>query len=228
MNDFGLLLFFAIAWFAMHPGIAGSAVRTRLVSVVGDNGFRGLFSLLSALMLGGLIWSYARAPFYPLWFAPRPIYYIPVVLVPIALVLFAGAFSVPNPTAVAAERMLARDDPARGVLRITRHPFLVGVALWGVAHLLVNGDVAAVLFFGSLTGTAIVGTFDIDRKRVRTNPEEWDRYRRVTSRFPFIAILQKRNRLALGELVIPLTIGAVLTLVLLHFHGRWFGASPLP
>jgi uncharacterized membrane protein len=228
MTAFVPLLAFALAWFAIHPGIAGSSLRWALVERMGEKRFRGLFSLLSAGCLTGLVWSYSRAPFYPLWFAPRAVFHVPLVIVPIAFVLFVGAFTVPNPTSVAAERVLARPEPARGVLRITRHPFLWAVALWGLAHGLVNGDVASLLFFGSLTATALVGTRDIDAKRQRTNPEEWEKYRSVTSNPPLLAILEGRNRLVLHELLVPIAGSALLTVILLWFHGRWFGASPLP
>jgi uncharacterized membrane protein len=70
-------------------------------------------------------------------------------------------------------------------------------------------------------------TFDIDRKRARTNPKEWERYRNATSSLPLAAILQDRNRLVARELVVPLLIGGLLTVALVHFHARWFGASPL-
>jgi uncharacterized membrane protein len=33
--------------------------------------------------------------------------------------------------------------------RVMRHPFLWGVALWAIAHLLTNGDMASLLLFGA-------------------------------------------------------------------------------
>jgi uncharacterized membrane protein len=228
MASFLPLAVLAAMWFAIHPGIAGSGVRGRLVRRVGEPGFRGIFSLLSAVTLTGLIWSYAAAPVHPLWLAPRAAFHVPLLVVPVAFVLLAGAFTVPNPTAVAAEHVLARPDAARGVLRITRHPFLWAILLWSTSHLLVNGDVASLLFFGSFAATALVGTFDIDAKRRRADPQHWERYRAVTSNVPFAAILTRQNQLVLRELALPIALGAVLTVVLIHFHASWFGPSPLP
>lgn len=39
-------------------------------------------------------------------------------------------------------------DIARGIVRITRHPFLWGVALWALVHFIVNGDLASVILSG--------------------------------------------------------------------------------
>ncbi len=137
-----------------------------------------------------------------------------------------GAFSVPNPTAVGAEKVLERTDAARGVLRITRHPFLWATALWSGAHLLVTGHVAAILFFGSLLITALRGTRSIDEKRRRTNKAEFTRYLEITSNIPFAAIVQGKNRLAWSELWVPLVIAGLLMAVLLKVHQRLFGFSP--
>jgi uncharacterized membrane protein len=213
-------------WFGIHPVIAGSKIRWALVARVGENAFRALFSLLSAGALTLLLWQYSRAAFYPLWFAPGGVRHLPLLIVPVGLLLFVGSFTVPNPTVVRGERLL--DKEARGVLRITRHPFLWGVLLWAVAHMLVNGDVAALLFFGSFALTAVVGAFDIDRKRRTTNPEEWARFAAATSNLPFAAIVSGRNRLALRELALPLALTGLLSALLLYFHGPLFGASALP
>ncbi len=125
-----------------------------------------------------------------------------------------------------AEKVLERTDAARGVLRITRHPFLWATALWSGAHLLVTGHVAAILFFGTLLVTALRGTGSIDEKRRRTNKAEFGRYLEITSNVPFAAIIQGKNRLAWSELWVPVVIAGLLLAVLLHVHQRLFGFSP--
>jgi uncharacterized membrane protein len=217
----------SFAWFAIHAFIAGSELRWWIVQRVGKRAFSAVFSLLS---LGSLLFlsdAYRKAAFYPLWFSPRIIHFLPLAVMPFALVLLVGAFSVPNPTAVGAEKVLERTDAARGVLRITRHPFLWATALWSAAHLLVTGHVAAILFFGTLLLTALRGTSSIDEKRRRTNKAEFSRYLEITSNVPFAAIIQGKNRLALSELWVPLVVAALLLAVLLHMHQRLFGFSPL-
>ena len=216
----------SFAWFAIHAVVAGSELRWWLLERLGPRAFSAFFSLLSLASLLFLIAAYRKAPFYPLWFSPRVIHWLPLVVMPFALVLLVGAFSVPNPTAVGAEKVLERTDAARGVLRITRHPFLWATALWSGAHLLVTGHVAAILFFGSLFLTAVRGTSSIDEKRRRTNKAEFSRYLEITSNVPFAAIIQGKNRLAWSELWVPIVIAGLLMAVLLHVHQRLFGFSP--
>jgi uncharacterized membrane protein len=216
----------SFVWFGIHAFVAGSELRWFVVQRLGQRAFAGIFSILSLASLWFLIASYRKASFYPLWFAPPPIHWLPLLVMPLALTLLVGAFSVPNPTAVGAEQVLQRTDAARGVLRITRHPFLWSVALWSGAHLLVTGHVAAILFFGSFLATALRGTSSIDEKRRRTNKAEFARYAEVTSNLPFAAIVAGRNRLAWGELWVPVVIAGLLLAVLIHLHQRLFGFSP--
>jgi uncharacterized membrane protein len=226
MDPLTRLALAAAAWFAIHPGIAGSSVRVWFAARFGENAFRLAFSVLSLVTLVALIFAYRRAPCAPLWITPRPLLYLPIVVMPFAFVLLAGAFTVPNPASVGGETALSAEEPARGALRITRHPFLWATAAWSFVHLVVNGSVASALFFGSMLLTALVGTRDIDRKRERTNPEAWARYARVTSNLPFAAIVSGRNRLVLRELGSALAAGAVLTAVVLALHAQLFHVRP--
>lgn len=218
----------ASLWFLIHPLIAGSALREKLVARWGERGFQGFFSVLSLASLAWLCVAYSRAPCAPLWQAPAVAYWLPIAVVPAAFVLAVGAYTVPNPTSAGQEAALSREEPARGVLRITRHPFLVGVALWSAAHFLVNGNVASAWFFGSLFLTAVRGTVDIDRKRARRAPEVFASYRARTSIVPFAAIATGRNQLVWRELRLPLALGVVLTAIVLAFHRTWFLVSPVP
>ena len=219
----------ALIWFLIHVAVAGARpVRGALAARLGEPGFRGAFSLLSLVSLLWMCRAYARTPCSPLWATPAALYYLPLLVLPPAYVLLAGAFSVPNPTIVGKESALEGEDSARGVLRITRHPFLVAVALWSGVHLLVNGNLASLLFFGSLFLTAVFGTRNIDRKRMRHSPAAFSRYRELTSVVPFLAIVRGKNRLVLRELWLPLAVGAVLTLLTLAFHDQLFHVSAIP
>jgi len=51
---------------------------------------------------------------------------------------------------------------------ITRHPFLWGIALWALVHLIINGDLASLILFGSLLLLAVGGTLAIDARRGAT------------------------------------------------------------
>jgi uncharacterized membrane protein len=227
MNPHVTLAVAALLWFGIHRGVAGSGLRIWLAGRLGERGFQGFFSLLSLSTLSFLVYAYRRAPCEPLWTTPHALFWLPLAIVPLAFVFLVGAFSVPNPTAVGGERALERVEPARGMVRITRHPFLWGVMLWSGVHLLVNGNIPALLLFGSLFATAAVGTLDIDRKRARAAPEQWKRFSAVTSNLPFAAIVAGRNRLVLRELLPALALGLLVAAVLVYFHGSLFGLSAL-
>ena len=71
---------------------------------------------------------------------------------------------------------------------MTRHPFLMGVALWAFLHLVANGDVASVLLFGTLLVVALAGAPSIDAKRRRGVGEQaWNGFASRTSIVPFAA-----------------------------------------
>jgi uncharacterized membrane protein len=89
--------------------------------------------------------------------------------------------------------------PIYGITRVTRHPRLCGVSLWAVAHLLVNGQLAAVLMFGALLVTALNGMVSIDHKRRRVLGAVWDEFEAQTSRLPFAAIVAGRTRFEVSE-----------------------------
>ena len=226
--EFARLAIAALAWFLLHAAVAGSSLRGALVRRFGDKAYRGGFSLASLAALWWLVYEYGHAPFVLLWATPRLLSFLPVVIVPVAFVFLVGGFTVPSPTAIGGEKHLADAEPARGLLRVTRHPFLWSAALWAFAHLVVNGDAGSLLFFASLGITALRGGFDIDRKRRRTNPAEFARFEQATSNVPFVAMLAGRNRLVLREVWLPLGLGLALALGAVALHPHFFGASAVP
>jgi uncharacterized membrane protein len=66
--------------------------------------------------------------------------------------------------------------PPEGIVRVTRHSFLIGVGLWAVVHLIANGDVASFIFFGALAVTALAGPVSIDAKRRRALGPAWQSF----------------------------------------------------
>jgi hypothetical protein len=108
--------------------------------------------------------------------------------------------TTPAATGVGGGALLAKPDTVRGIHRITRHPFLWGVAIWAVVHLVFNTGVPERVFFGTFLLVAVAGTFSIDAKRARRYGESWPAYARQTSNFPFVAIVQGRNQLRLAEI----------------------------
>ncbi len=217
----------ALFFVGVHLLIAGTGIRDRIVRVLGERGYLGAFSVLA---LVGIVWLCASwagtPPAAPLWNAPllRPFV---LLLIFVAFAFAAIGLTTPSPTATGGEGKLEKGEPARGILRITRHPFLWGVALWGSCHVAVNPDAPSLLFFGSLLLLAVLGPLSIDAKRRRKHGERWDRFAAVTSNVPFAAIVAGRNRLALGELGgWRIGLAVVLYTAFLLGHAMLFGASP--
>lgn len=217
----------AVAFAAMHLLIAGTRVRDALVARLGEKTYLGAFSLASAAVLGWLIWAYAGAR-QPALTPLLELRWLAAVLVFVAFTLIVLGLATPGPTVVGGEKLLTREDPARGIHRITRHPFLWGVALWALVHAIYNPQRANLLFFGTFIVVAGFGTFSLDTKRARVHGEAWQRYARLTSNIPFAAIAQGRTKLALAELgwVKPAVVVAVYAAFVLT-HAYFFGLPAL-
>jgi uncharacterized membrane protein len=196
-------------------------VRAKLVAAMGEWPYRGVYSAVSFVTLGAMIWAYIGVPSEALWPGLR---LLPLAVTPLAFVLIAcGYFR--NPTMVGADSLLKSEEPARGVIRITRHPIMWGVMLWALAHVLAAGEAKALVFFGGLFLVALLGTLSMDRRK-RANPD-FVRFAQVTSHLPFVAIAQGRNRLAWREIgwTRP-SIGLAAFALFFVLHPWLFGARP--
>ena len=218
----GHLLAAAALFLATHY-VASTPLRARLVAALG-HAYLGLYSLVAFATLGYLGWAYYHAPFAGLWYAPE-LRRLPLVVMPIAFVLIAGALMTRNPTAVMQEKALQADAPARGILRVTRHPLMWGIALWAASHILARGDAAALVFFGTFLVLALTGTVLIDRRKRALLGNDWQRFAAVTSNVPFAAIVQGRNQLEVGEIGWRQPgVALALYVLMLWLHPMLFGA----
>jgi uncharacterized membrane protein len=145
------------------------------------------------------------------------------------MLLIVPGLTTPNPTSVRMESRLERPDVVRGMVRVTRHPFLWGVAVWAAGHLLVNGDAAGIVLFAGMLALALFGTVSIDAKRRRALGKSWDAFAAQTSNTPFAAIAAGRQRLDLAEIGwwrILLAVGV--WAAFLWGHPYLFGVAALP
>jgi len=180
------LLLAAIFFAGIHLGIAGTTVRDRATAALGESAYRVAFSLASVVGLAWIVAAYNRAPYIATWgmlewWKPFAI----ISMLPASLLVVIG-LTTPNPTSVAQEGRLAQ--PPQGIVRVTRHPFLTGVGLWALVHLIGNGDVASLVFFATWAVVAFAGTVSIDRKRRRLMGAAWEPFAAQTSVVPFAAV----------------------------------------
>ena len=219
-------LLLAAALFLATHYLASTPLRAKLVAALGK-AYLGLFSLVAFATLGYMIWAYYRAPFFNLWYAVA-LRYVPLIIMPFALLLIVCGLLTRNPTLVGQEGLLKAGDPVHGILRVTRHPLMWGFALWAASHIAARGDVAALVFFSTFLLLALSGTVLIDRRKAATLGEDWRRYAAVTSNVPFAAIAAGRNRFRPGEIGwLNPVVALALYVLLLGQHADLFGASPL-
>ena len=216
----------AIVFVGGHFLISSTPLRAAIAARIGERAYLGAFTVFAAATLAWLGLAYRAAPRIELWAWETGARHLALTLVALASVLVVAGLTTPSPTVVGAG---ARGlDEARGIVRITRHPFLWGVALWAAAHLAANGDSASVILFASLMVLALAGTLAIDRKCRARLGEAWERFAAATSNVPFAAIVARRQRLDLAGIGIWRLLGAVaLYLALLMGHEAVIGVDPL-
>ncbi|MDB5499966.1 MAG: hypothetical protein JWP28_3997 [Phenylobacterium sp.] len=229
-----LSLIAAASYFlAIHLLVSGTRVRDALTGQIGVARYMGFFAIASVAGLAWLIIAFAQArqaPANDVYWTISPITrQVQIGLQLLATLLVVPGLTTPNPASVRQEGALDRPNAVRGMLRITRHPFLWGVAIWAAGHLLVNGDAASVVLFGSMLLLALVGTASIDAKRRRALGAKWEAFAAQTSNVPFAAIVQGRQRLKIGEIGWWRIVLAVAVWALLAWaHPYLFGVRALP
>ena len=122
----------------LHLVPSAPPLRAALVARMGAVPYRGAFSLIALASLVMVVWGFSEAPYEPVYAPPTWGRHAAMGLVPIALVLFAAA-----------------NMPTR-IRAAVRHPMLLGLLIWGLAHLVANGDLRSVVLFGTFAGFAVV------------------------------------------------------------------------
>jgi uncharacterized membrane protein len=227
-----MLVAAAAAFLALHLIVAGTKLRDSFTGAIGDGPYLGLFSLASLALIVWLVVAYnaaQRGNDPQLFDLGQGVRHLGIPVVALAFLIGVQGLFLKNPTRV--QMGAAASDPAtvNGVLRITRHPFLWGVAIWSAFHLVAKGDAASTIFFGTFFVLALLGTISIDAKRRRKLGPAWNAFAVATSNVPFAAVFGGRNRIRLGEIFgWRFWVAVVLFLAILFCHYRLFGVSPFP
>ena len=150
----GILLFAGVHFI---PSLA-PAFRVRAYERLGEGGYKGLFSLLLLASFALIIWGWRTTQ-------PTLVYLPPSALHSLALALLVLAFLL---MAVSARNSRLR--------LLIRHPQLTGVALWGISHLLLNGDSRSLALFGGMTVWALIEIVAISKRQgvwIKDQPPSW-------------------------------------------------------
>jgi uncharacterized membrane protein len=203
-----------------HLILSSRAVRGSLVARLGENGFRGLYSLFAFAFFVPLVWTYfANKHDGPwLWTVPhgplvRGIVYVGMG---VAFVLLVASFLRPSPAAI-----IPGNPEPYGVYRITRHPLLMALVIFGLVHLLVNGAASDVAFFGGFVVFTLIGARHQDARKLAEGTPGFRRFWEATPLVPFTGRDTLRGLRELSPVALVLGIGA--TVVVRWFHAAWFG-----
>ncbi|MBV8525227.1 MAG: NnrU protein [Acetobacteraceae bacterium] len=213
------LVIAGVAFCGSHILLSSTRLRGSLRDQLGERGFLLIYSLTALVIFAWFVAAYARAPTVPLWPRHRWTAFVPVLVMPLASIFLIAGYTTRNPTAVGMERSARADDPAPGILRVTRHPIMWAIGLWSISHLIANGDLSSLLFFGLLAALALGGSVMIDRKKQLALGGNWSRLAEVTSNPPFAALLAGRTRLRWSEIgLLRIVAGLLLYAVLYLAH----------
>jgi uncharacterized membrane protein len=183
----GIVVFLGIHLLPTIPGL-----RDRLVDRFGENGYKLFFSLLSVAGFILLVYGFARAPVVQVWTPPDWTRWVAIVLMLPAFIFLVATY-VPG------------EIKAR-----LKHPFLVAIKTWALAHLIANGDLASIILFGSFLAYAVYDRITL-------------KHRLPTGLIEVPANGGRRNDL------IAVVLGVVLyVLFLVWLHPLLIGTAPLP
>jgi uncharacterized membrane protein len=139
-----------IVFLGAHTLTTFRETRTRLVERLGIGPYKGLYSLVSLAGFVLIVWGFARyraEAWVQLWTPPEGMRHLTVALMWFAFVALACA------------------NPAPGRIRgWLRHPMLVAVKIWALAHLLANGDAGGMLLFISFLAWAVFDRIAVKRR----------------------------------------------------------------
>jgi len=207
------------AFAGAHLLMSSLPIRNRLVAGLGAGPFQGLYSLIVLGLFVPLVLAYfANKHTGPiLWsISPSPLLrWTMYVGNALAFVLVVGSQITPSPA-----NMVPGKPTPRGVLRITRHPFVMGTVIWALVHMFGNGSATDVAFFGGFVLFGLVGAAHQDARKLATGVPGYGEFVAAT---PFLPFTRAGAFRSVGELAPAAALGIVVTVVVRHFHAAWFG-----
>jgi uncharacterized membrane protein len=216
------LVIAGIAFCGSHTLLSSTRLRGSLRDQIGEQGFLLIYSLTALVTFAWFVVAYSRAPFITVWTPPPWTAYVPISVMPLATLFLVAGYSTPTPPAVGRERSAPPDDPAPGIMRVTRHPVMWAVGLWAVSHLAAIGDLCSIWFFCVMAGLAFGGTVLIDHKKQLALGSHWQRLASVTSNVPFAALVAGRTRLRWRDIGLLRPLAALLLYAVLFLGHPFF------
>lgn len=183
-----LLILGMVIFFTVHLIPTFVDLRQKLIEWKGAAVYKTGYSSAALVGLTLIIIGKDRAAHVPVWDPPGWAYLVTQITMLIALILLLAAYIPTN------------------LKRVMRHPFLTGLTLWALSHLLVNGDLASIVLFG---GFGVFALFDM-----------WSSNRRGAEKAD--------RKIPLWRDMVLVVIGIIVYSVILHLHPYIIGVSATP
>lgn len=167
--------------------------RTAAMTKYGEGVFKGAYSLVSVAGFLLIVWGYGMARTSPvvLWTPPIATQHVAALLTLVAFVFLAATYV-----------------PRNAIRARLRHPMVLGVKVWALAHLLANGTLADVLLFGGFLVWAVL-SFRAARQRDR-----------------MAGVAERPATSAAGTAAAVLAGVAAWAFFAFWAHGAWIGVRP--
>ena len=183
-----LLIIGMIIFLAVHLIPTFVAFRQKLIAWKGEAFYKIGYSCGALIGLILIIIGKGRAEYIPLWDPPGWSYQVTQIAMLVALIVLPAAYMSTN------------------LKRFLRNPFLTGLALWALSHLLVNGDLASIVLFGGFGAFALFDIWSSNRRDAVKADQKFPIYRDI----------------------VLITLGVILFGIILHLHPYLFGVSAIP
>jgi len=127
-----------------------TTLRQPAIARLGEGPYKGLYSLVSAAGIVLIVIGFGRyrhAGYIAIWDPPSGLHAVTLILMWVSFVSLAAAYS-----------------PLGKIKASLRHPMLVGVKAWALAHLIANGDLGSILLFGGFLAWAVYDRISLKRR----------------------------------------------------------------
>jgi uncharacterized membrane protein len=145
-----LVLILGLALFIVpHVFVTRREARAAAVARFGEGPYKAVLSLISivgVILIGWGFASYRASGWIDVWSPPTWTRHLAALLVWPAIVFLVAAYIPGN------------------IKRRLKHPMLVGVKLWALAHLIANGDLGSILLFGGILAWAVFDRISLKRR----------------------------------------------------------------
>jgi len=134
MRGLAILVAGLVVFIGAHVFVTMRDQRAALIGRIGEGPYKGVLALASVIgliLIGYGFGEYRATDWIDVWYPPRWTFYITELLMWPASIFVVAAYIRGN------------------IWRTLKHPMLVGVKTWAVAHLISNGDLGSILLFGS-------------------------------------------------------------------------------